>query len=251
MLRGTCFKEPTKSFVTLPSAKRMILGAMNLLPGRAPSPLATRRSLLSRLKQSDAQESWRQFFDTYWRLIYTTALNAGLTDSEAQEVVQETVLTVARKIKSFRYDPAVGSFKGWLLTIVRWRVADQFRKRQQHIQPAQVRRETVSQGTATIERVADPGTIDLEAMWEEEWQRTMFTAALVRVKLQANARHYQMFDLHAVKQWPVQKVAQALGVKPGQVRLAKHRITVLMRQEVARLEQEEENRWGFAKAMAH
>ena len=88
-------------------------------------------------------------------------------------------------------------------------------------------------------------------MWEEEWQRTMFTAALARVKRQANARHYQMFYLHAVKQWPVQKVAQALGVRPGQVRLAKHRVTALMRQEVARLEHEEENRWGLAKAMAH
>jgi RNA polymerase sigma factor (sigma-70 family) len=224
---------------------------MNLPPRRAPSPLATRRSLLSRLKESDAQESWRQFFDTYWRLIYTTALGAGLTDAEAQEVVQETILTVVKKIKSFRYDPAVGSFKGWLLTIVRWRVADQFRKRQQQIQPLQLRRETVTQGTATIERVADPGAMNLEAMWEEEWQRTMFTAALARVKRQANARHYQMFDLHAVKQWPVQKVAQTLGVRPGQVRLAKHRITALMRQEVARLEHEEENRWGMAKAMAH
>ena len=79
----------------------------------------------------------------------------------------------------------------------------------------------------------------------------MFAAALARVKRQANARHYQMFDLHAVKQWPVQKVAHTLGVSAGQVRLAKHRITILMRREVARLEQEEENRWGMAKAMAH
>jgi RNA polymerase sigma factor (sigma-70 family) len=224
---------------------------MNLRPGRAPSSLATRRSLLSRLKESNAQESWRQFFDTYWRLIYNTALNAGLTDSGAQEVVQETVLTVVRKIKSFRYDPAVGSFKGWLLTIVRWRIADQFRKRQQEVQPLGVRRGTETLGTATAERIPDPGAIDLDAIWQEEWQRTMFTAALARVKQTANAQHYQMFDLHAVKQWPVQKVAQALGVRPGQVRLAKHRITALMRQEVARLEKEEENRWGLAKAMAH
>jgi RNA polymerase sigma factor (sigma-70 family) len=224
---------------------------MNPVPGRAQSSLATRRTLLSRLKESNAQESWRQFFDTYWRLIYTTALNAGLTDSEAQEVVQETVLTVVRKIKSFQYDPAVGSFKGWLLTIVRWRIADQFRKRQGQIQPLHPRRGTETQRTATIERVVDPGAIDLDAIWEEEWHRTMFAVALARVKRQANARHYQMFDLHAVKQWPVQKVAQALGVSAGQVRLAKHRITALMRREVARLEQEEENRWGMAKAMAH
>ena len=71
------------------------------------------------------------------------------------------------------------------------------------------------------------------------------------MKRQANPRHYQIFDLHAVKHWPVEKVSQALGVSVGQVRLAKHRITVLMRQEVARLEKEEEKRWGMAKALAH
>jgi RNA polymerase sigma factor (sigma-70 family) len=222
--------------------------------GRDPqSTLATRRSLLSRLKETNAQESWREFFNTYWRLIYATALNCGLTDAEAQEVVQETLLTVARKIESFQYNPAVGSFKGWLLTIVRWRIADQFRKRQ----PPQVqagkfagRGDTETSRTDTLERVADPAGIALDAVWDEEWHRTMFAAALARVKRQANARHYQMFDLHAVKQWPVEKVAHTLGVSAGQVRLAKHRITMLMRREVARLEEEEEKRWSLAKAMA-
>lgn len=224
---------------------------MNLPLRHAPSSLATRHSLLSRLKESNAQESWREFFNTYWRLIYTTAFRAGLSDSEAQEVVQETLLTVLRKIKSFHYDPAAGSFKGWLLTIVRWRIADQFRKRQQQIQPLRARRATETSSTATADRVADAGAPALEAVWEEEWQRTLFTAALARVKRQANARHYQIFDLHAVKRWPVQKVAQTLGVSPSQVRLAKHRITSLLRREVARLEKEEEKRWGLAKAIGH
>jgi RNA polymerase sigma factor (sigma-70 family) len=228
----------------------MLGRAMNLgESGAQSSSLATRRSLLSRLKQSNAQESWREFFDTYWRLIYATALKGGLTDSEAQEVVQETVLTVLRKIKTFRYDSALGSFKGWLLTIVRWRIGDQFRRRQRRVQPPGARRAMETAGTATLERIPDPATITLEAVWEEEWHRTMFAAALLRVKRQANARHYQMFDLHAVKQWPVEKVAQTLGVTSGQVRLAKHRITVLMRREVARLEKAEEKRWGFGKAM--
>jgi len=212
------------------------------------SPLATRRSLLSRLKASNAQESWREFFDTYWRLIYSTAINAGLTDSEAQEVVQETILTVVRKIKGFRYDPSVGAFKGWLLTIVRWRIADQFRKRQRQLHSPARHQTNHLTGTATLERIPDPAPLKLDVLWEEEWQRAMFVAALSRVKLQANARHYQMFDLHAVKQWPIQKVAQTLGVTAGQVRLAKHRITVLIRREVARLEKEEEKRWSFAKA---
>jgi RNA polymerase sigma-70 factor (ECF subfamily) len=214
------------------------------------SSLATRRSLLTRLKESNAEESWRQFFDTYWRLIYTTALSAGLTDAEAQEAVQETMLTVARKIRTFRYDPVGGSFKGWLLTIVRWRIGDQFRKRQRQIQPPHARRDSETSSTATVDRVADPAAMDLDAAWEEEWHRTLFAAALARVKRQANARHYQMFDLHALKHWPVGKVAETLGVSAGQVRLAKHRITTLMRREVARLQKEEEKRWGFAKAAA-
>jgi RNA polymerase sigma factor (sigma-70 family) len=224
---------------------------MNPEARRVQSSMATRRSLLSRLKQSNAQESWREFFDTYWRLIYTTAFKAGLTDAEAQEVVQETVLTVVKKIKSFRYDPAIGSFKGWLLTIVRWRIGDQFRKRPRQIQSPSLHHGQEMSGTATLERIPDPSAINLEAVWEEEWQRTLFVAALSRVKRQANARHYQMFDLHAIKNWSVDKVAQTLGVSAGQVRLAKHRITALMRREVARLEKEEEKRWGLAKALDH
>jgi len=224
---------------------------MNVGRRRADSlSLATRGSLLNRLKESNAQESWREFFETYWRLIYTTAVTAGLSDAEAQEVVQEAVLTVVKKIKSFHYDPAIGSFKGWLLTIVRWRIADQFRKRQRQLQSSARRRTNELSGTATLERIPDPAPLDLDALWEEEWQRAMFAAALSLVRRKANARQYQMFDLHAVKQWPIQKVAETLGVTTGQVRLAKHRITTLMRREVARLEKEEEKRWGFTQAMA-
>src|SRR5207253_1135041 len=39
--------------------------------------IPTRRSLLSRLKDWDNEDSWRDFFNTYWRLIYDFALKAG------------------------------------------------------------------------------------------------------------------------------------------------------------------------------
>src|SRR5580658_10178103 len=53
--------------------------------------IPTRRSLLSRLKNWNDNESWKTFFDTYWRLIYNTAVRAGLNDAEAQDVVQDTI----------------------------------------------------------------------------------------------------------------------------------------------------------------
>src|SRR6266404_4758915 len=90
--------------------------------------LPTRRSLLSRLRDLGDSDSWRTFFDTYWRLIYNLARKSGLSDTEAQDVVQETIIAVARKMPGFRYDPAKGSFKQWLLLITRRRIQDHFRR---------------------------------------------------------------------------------------------------------------------------
>ena len=91
--------------------------------------IPTRASLLGRLKDWEDQQSWQDFFNIYWRLIYSVALKAGLSDGEAQDVVQETLVTVAKKIGQFKSDPALGSFKKWLLLITRRRIADQFEKR--------------------------------------------------------------------------------------------------------------------------
>src|SRR2546430_16504207 len=92
--------------------------------------IPTRESLLSRLKDWEDRESWQDFYDTYWKLIYGMARKAGLSDAEAQEIVQETVISVARKIEGFKYDPTVCSFKTWMLQLTRWRIINQLKKRQ-------------------------------------------------------------------------------------------------------------------------
>ncbi len=197
--------------------------------------LPTRRSLLSRLKDWDDQESWRDFFNTYWKLIYSAAIKAGLTDAEAQEVVQETIITVAKKMKAFKYDPSLGSFKGWLLNTTRWRIADQLRLRQQAAQPNE-RRPPATTGADAIERIPGDAGIDLDAVWEEEWRKSLMDAALERVKQRVNAKQYQIFDLYVIKDWPVAKVARTLGVSTARVYLAKHRISALVRRQIKELE---------------
>src|SRR5205814_9545440 len=174
---------------------------------------ATRRSLVDRLANWDDQKRWQEFFDTYWKLIYSTARKSGLTDAEAQEVVQETVITVAKTIDKLKYDATIGSFKGWLLQITRWRIADQFRKRE----PGNTRRvrATDDRQTATIERVPDPNIIDLEALWEKEWQENLFAAAIARVKKKDDPKQFQNFDCYVRKQWPATKVSQHLRVNVG------------------------------------
>jgi RNA polymerase sigma factor (sigma-70 family) len=196
--------------------------------------IATRRSLVDRLANWDDQRRWQEFFDTYWKLIYSAARKSGLADAEAQEVVQETVITVAKNIDRLKYDPAVGSFKGWLLQITRWRIADQFRKRE----PEGAKRPHLQDDrfTATIERVPDSRIVDLDAVWETEWKDNLLEAAIARVKRKIDPKQFQIFDCYVRKEWPAQKVAERLRVSVGQVYLARHRVAALLKKEIKALE---------------
>ena len=196
--------------------------------------LATRRSLVERLGDWDDRKRWQEFFDRYWKLIYSAARKSGLNESEAQEVVQETIITVAKRVDQLRYDPERGSFKGWLLHITRWRIADQFRKRRPHERQAVHAND--DRMTRTIDRVADSNGVDLDALWEEEWQQTLLAAAVKRVKAKVSGKQFQMFDCYVRKEWPPQRVAAELKVNVAQVYLARHRVSALLKKEIAALQ---------------
>ena len=203
----------------------------------AEDPIPTRYTLLSRLEDWDDQDSWKVFFDTYWRLIYSVAIKSGLTETEAQDVVQETIISVAKDIHKFKRDRALGSFKGWLRNVTRWRIADQLRKR------TRVRSEDDSKTGDEAPRldmaeIPDPAGDDAEAVWEEEWQANLLGAALEKIKHSVKEEHYQIFDLYVIKQWPAGKVAKALRTNIGLVYLVKYRISALLKTEVRRLEEQ-------------
>lgn len=195
--------------------------------------IPTRQSLLSRLKDYEDDESWQDFFHTYWKLIYGMATRSGLTDAEAQEVVQETIIAVSKHMPDFKYDRAKGSFKGWLLQLTRWRIQDQLRKRQRDanlIAP----RDDGSRRTQLMDAIPDP--VATEAVWEDEWQKNMVEGALQRVKGRVKPKQYQIFDLYVLKGWPVAKITATLGVNFGQIYLAKYRVTALIKKEIKALE---------------
>ena len=205
--------------------------------------IPTRHSLLNRLKDWRDDESWREFFETYWELIYNVARKAGLNDAEAQEVVHETVIGVAKNIGEFETDARRGSFKAWLLHQTRWRIADRFRKRRTEPPPQPavwqpIRLSEESTGTATANRIPDPALSELESLWDDEWQQHVLRAALERVKAQVSAKQFQMFDLHTLQGLSVSEAARALGVSIASVYMAKSRISRLLRRELARLAKE-------------
>jgi RNA polymerase sigma factor (sigma-70 family) len=203
------------------------------MPGNEPEFIPTRRSLLSRLKRWDDQESWQDFFDTYWKLIYGFATRAGFSDAEAQDVVQDTLIAVARQIPNFKYDPALGSFKSWLFLITHRRITDHLRKEYRRAKGRVTLANTAR--TALVERIPQPPGTDLDAIWEEEWTRWLLGAALQRVKGRVEPQHFQIFDCYVRKAWPVKEVAEAFQVSAGQVYLIKNRLSALLAKEVTRL----------------
>ena len=202
--------------------------------------LPTRQSLLSRLKNWDDHDSWRDFFEMYWRLIYDVARKAGLQDAEAQDVVQETIVAVAGQMQDFRYDPTRGRFKGWLCQITRRRIADQLRKRYRGTsgqQDATGSPTIISQ--EALEELPDPSTKPMDEIWEQQWQQHLSALALARIKKKVRPEHFQIFDLYVLQGWTVTKVAKALGVSIALIYVTRHRVGALVKKELKRLQAEE------------
>ena len=197
--------------------------------------LPTRASLLERMKDWQNQNSWQEFFDTYWKLIYGVARKASLTDAEAQDVVQEVLVHVAKQMPGFKYDPAIGSFKGWLLVKTRWCIIEQLRRRGRVVMPQEGDSTTAADA---VEQVADPSVQPMEELWEKEWQQNLLEAALTRLKRRFDSLKLQMFDFYVRKEFSAEEVAARFGVSVDQVYLAKHRVTEALKEEIERLERD-------------
>ena len=193
------------------------------------SLVPTRQTLLERLRNLDDQESWKEFFDTYWRLIFCTALRAGLRPEEAEDVVQDTIFSVSKSIPGFKYDRRLGSFKGWLLQTTHWRIRDQFRKRDKLACLSDQPMGQVHEGSVPPE---------VETIWEDEWCSNLLSVALDRVKARCDSKHFQAFQLSFQEEWPIKKVAATLNITIPRLYLIKHRLSKILVEELQKLQKQ-------------
>jgi RNA polymerase sigma factor (sigma-70 family) len=187
---------------------------------------------LTRLKDWDDQQAWREFFDLYWRLIYSVARRAGLSEAEAQDVVQETLLVVAKEMPGFRYDPARGSFKAWLHTVIRGRLGRHWRKA-----PRVPRSDTrdASNEHSDEEWGETAAPPEFEAIWQAEWEQNFIEAALRRVQAKVSPRQYLLFSLASLKEVPTSVIMERYEASRTQIYIAKLRVGRLFQTELQRL----------------
>ena len=195
------------------------------------SLLPTRQSLLSRLRDWQDQEGWREFFDTYWRLIYNVARKSGLGELEAQEVVQSTFIYLSRKMPKFHYEPARGSFKSWLRVVTRSRISAYRRSEKNN---AFIREPFPGddEGPDALEQVPDPAADALDELWQREWEENLLGAAFRRLRCKVSAQQLLIFRLATMEDLPLTQVSKKLGISLAQVYLARHRIGRLFKAEI-------------------
>ena len=192
--------------------------------------LQTRRSLLTRLKDLDDQAGWRAFFDRYWRLIYNVARKSGLSDADAQEIVQDTMASLAGQKGGVQHDPARGRFRALLLTIVRRRVVDLWRRRER-----QAGREVAMEDEAALDAAAPAAGSGFETLWDAEWRQSLLENAMARVQPNVSARQLQIFDLSVVQGVPAAEIKARLGVSMTQIYMARFRVGRRVKAELATL----------------
>lgn len=189
--------------------------------------IPTRAALIGRLKDPKDQSSWQEFFDTYSKLIYSVARKAGLAREDAQNVLETTMTAVAEHMPRFKYDPKIGSFKGWLLNITRLQIIAQVCK---------PRSAPAAASTASGSKDSSGQAVD--HVWEKEWASNLLEAATANVKRRLEPRKYQVYDLQVNKGWSAEKVAGLMTKPVEEVLEAKRSIAEMIQAEAKRLEQQ-------------
>lgn len=194
--------------------------------------MQTRASLLLRIRDPKDNLAWSEFVRLYAPLLHSYAMRRGLQDADAADLAQDTLGNVLRAVPEFRYDPAKGSFRGWLLTIAR----NQIRKFAQ-------RRAKLATGSGDSDvrdmLEAHPEPAEDEQTWEREYQLHLFHWASKRVQAEFRDATWQAFWRTVVLNQAVNLVAGELAMTAGAVYIARSRVTARILKEIASVEGDE------------
>jgi RNA polymerase sigma-70 factor (ECF subfamily) len=200
--------------------------------GRAMSGAAnseTRVTLLQRLRSDPADpQAWAEFVDHYGGKVLGWCRTWGLQEADAQDVTQDVLLSLARRMKDFAYDPSK-SFHAWLKTVARhaWLAFVNGR-----------RRPGVGSGDSGVldQLLSVAARDDLLKRLEEAFDHELLEEAVRRVRLRVEPRTWEAFRLTAEEGLSGAEAAARTGLRVSQVYVAKKRVQDMLRQEIQALD---------------
>lgn len=198
----------------------------HVLPPRDDEPSS---SLLVRVKAQD-RRAWDRLVHLYTPVIWCWCQREGLQPADVQDVCQEVFKAVWRGVQGFRRDQPGDTFLGWLRTITRSKIADWRRRRQ-----AEVPAVGGSEAVTLAHQVADPACSPDDSETGAAEESLIYERAAALIRSEFEEKTWLAFRAVVVEGQTATDVAQALGMSPNAVYLAKSRVLKRLREEFAGL----------------
>ncbi len=186
------------------------------------------RYLLEQIR-GGSSEGWSQFVDRFEGRLLSFARSNARNRSDAEDLVQETLISFLRALPNFRGD---AGFETYLFTILRRKIIDAGRGRGVHVCLLQdvLNSRRADDSNASDARMAAP---DPTASWyarrdEQREQRKRALAAALRevvdhYKQSGNFRDLQVVEMIFYSQLRNKDIAEIAGTSHNHVALLKHR----------------------------
>ena len=194
--------------------------------------LDTNETLLTKVRDMDAHDAWRLFYDQYWAVILAYARKLGLNEYQAEEVLQETMVTLMRVLPEFSYDRRKGKFRNFLLTIVHRKSLAAFRRAKREAN-VQIELESTEERDSANPFQSETDAAEAEALWKE----SVVEEALRRLSKRSDLGEstYAVFEAYVLKRRTAGEVANEFGLKENAVYQIKNRMLRFWRYETAQL----------------
>lgn len=185
----------------------------------------TSASLLDRLRDQPDEASWQRLVDLYTPLIRGWLRRHAGLEADTDDLVQDVLAVVVRRLPEFRRQPRTGAFRRWLRTITVNCLRDHWRAR---------RNRPVATGDSNfqqlLDQMADPASA-LSAQWDREHDHHVTHRLLELIRPDFEERTWRAFQRVALEGIAAEKVAAELGLTLNAVFIAKSRVLSKLRQE--------------------
>lgn len=190
---------------------------------------ATSASLLDRLRSNPRSEAWQRLVEIYEPHIRGWLRRHHLLDHDADDVVQEVMSVVVRRLPEFEHNGRTGAFRTWLRTITVNCLRDHWRtgKRRPHATGD-------SDFQQLLAQLEDPAS-GLSRVWDQEHDRFVTRQLLETLRGDFEPTTWQAFQRTALDGLPAAEVAAELKITANAVFIARSRVLARLRQEAAGL----------------
>lgn len=184
----------------------------------------TRYSLITRLADAADQDAWAEFESVYRPVVYHAARAHGLQDADAQDLVQQVMISIARALKQRPHDDQRAKFRTWLFSVTRNAIINSVQRR-----PS----DCGTGDTDQIKRLQSvPNPVDDSAVIESEYKRAVFNWAAGKIKQEFSEETWQAFWFTMIDGMSCEQAAAKLGKEVGSIYAARSRIVRRLKKKV-------------------